>query len=164
LVSQMRGKKTQALMCPHILFPQFIFLNLMISKVQEELGFEESKRSLSSESKDTVDNNAGLNAGHLPPIERKSDSETELPFKFPPTEGTSTEGTSMHSPLYSPGRLQSSSSEEATLDVKQEPTSGQGISDYDLILTIHLTFATLNFTRKARYLSPRLHLIPKLLQ
>jgi hypothetical protein len=102
------------------------------SKVQEELGFDESKQSLSSEFKDTGDNNAGLNAGHLPPSESKSDSETELPFKFPPTEGTSTEGTSMHSPLYSPGRLQSSSSEEATLDVKQEPTSGQGISDDDL--------------------------------
>jgi hypothetical protein len=37
----------------------------------------------------------------------------------------------MHSPLYSPGRLQSSSSEEATLDVKQKPMSGQGNSDYD---------------------------------
>ncbi len=101
------------------------------SKVQEELGFDESKRSLSSESKDTVDNNAGLNTGHLPPSESKSDSETELTFKFPPTEGTSTEGTSMHSPLYSPGLLQSSSSEETTLDVKQEPLEGQRNSNYD---------------------------------
>jgi hypothetical protein len=69
------------------------------SKAQEELGFNESKQSLLSESKDTVDDNAGLNAGHLPPSESKSDSETELPFKFPPAEGTSTEGTSMHSPI-----------------------------------------------------------------
>jgi hypothetical protein len=100
------------------------------SKAQEKLGFDESKRPLLSESKDTVDSNAGLNAGHLPSSESKSDSEIELPFKFPPAEATSTEGTSMHSPIYSPGPLQSSSSEETTLEVKQEPTSGQG-SDYD---------------------------------
>jgi hypothetical protein len=37
----------------------------------------------------------------------------------------------MHSPMYSPGPLQLSSSEEATLDVKLEPMSGQGNSDYD---------------------------------
>ncbi len=33
--------------------------------------------------------------------------------------------------MYSPGPLQLSSSEEATLDVKLEPMSGQGNSDYD---------------------------------
>jgi hypothetical protein len=37
----------------------------------------------------------------------------------------------MHSPLYSSGRLNSSSSEEATLDVKQEPSEGQRNSNYD---------------------------------
>jgi len=37
----------------------------------------------------------------------------------------------MNSPLYSPRRLRSSSSEEATLDVKLEPTSGQRNSNYD---------------------------------
>jgi hypothetical protein len=125
----MRGKKIQDSLPPVHLSES------NDSKVQEELGLDESKRSLSTESIDTVDNNAGLNAGHLPPSESKSDSETELPFKFPAaegTEGTSTEATSMHSPLYSPGRLNSSSSEETTLEVKQEPSSGQGISDYDL--------------------------------
>jgi hypothetical protein len=101
------------------------------SKVRGELGFDESKGSLSSESKETVDNNAGLNTGDLPPSESKSDSETELPFKFPATEGTSTEGNCMHSPLYSPTRLNSSSSEETTLDVKQEPSEGQRNSYYD---------------------------------
>ncbi len=101
------------------------------SKAQEELGFNESKQSLLSEPKDAVDDNAGLNAGHLPPSVSKSDSEAELPFKFPLAEGTSTEGTSM-SPLYSPGPLQSSSSEETTPEVKQEPTSGLGVSDHDL--------------------------------
>ena len=43
------------------------------SKPQEELGFNESKQSLLSEPKDIVDDNAGLNAGHLPPSESKSD-------------------------------------------------------------------------------------------
>jgi hypothetical protein len=48
------------------------------SKVQEKLGFDESKLPLSSDSKDTVDDNAGLNAGHLPPSESEFDSEIEL--------------------------------------------------------------------------------------
>jgi hypothetical protein len=77
------------------------------SKAQEKLGFNESKLLLSSDSKEIVDDNAGLNAGHLPPSECKSDSEIELPFTFPPAEETSTEATSMHSP----GPLRSSSSE-----------------------------------------------------
>ncbi len=37
----------------------------------------------------------------------------------------------MHSPFYSPGRLHSSSSEETTLDVNQEPSEGQRNSNYD---------------------------------
>ncbi len=78
------------------------------SKVNDELGLERAKESLVSESKDTVADSVGLTSEHLPSSESKSDSETELPFKFPPTGGTSTEGTTMHSPLYSPGRLQSS--------------------------------------------------------
>ncbi len=96
------------------------------SKAQEKLGFDESKLPLSSDSKDTVDNNAVLSAGRLPLSESKWDSEIELPFKFPPAEETSTEATSMHSPNFSPGPLRSSSSEEATPEVKQEPNSGQG--------------------------------------
>jgi hypothetical protein len=58
------------------------------SKAQEKFGFDESKLPLSSDSKDTVDDNAGLNAGHLPLSESKFDSEIELPFKFPPAEET----------------------------------------------------------------------------
>ena len=96
------------------------------SKAQEKLGFDESRLLLSSNSKDTVDDNAGLNAGHLPSSECKSDSEIELPFEFPPAEETSTEATSMQSASYSPGPLRSSSSEEATPEVKREPNSGQG--------------------------------------
>jgi hypothetical protein len=96
------------------------------SKAQEKLGFDESKLPLSSESKVTVDDNAGLNAGHLTQSESKIDSEIELPFKFPPAEETSTEVTSMHSPLHSPGRRRLSSSEGTTLEIKQEPISGQG--------------------------------------
>ena len=96
------------------------------SKAQEKLGFDESRLLLSSDSKDTVDDNAGLNAGHLPSSECKSDSEIELPFEFPPAEETSTEATSMQSASYSPGPLRSSSSEEATPEVKREPNSGQG--------------------------------------
>ncbi len=84
-----------------------------------------------SESKDTVADSVGVTSEHLPSSENKSDSETELPFKFPPSEGNFVEGTTMHSPLYSPGRLRSSSSEEATLDVKLEPMSGQRNSNYD---------------------------------
>jgi hypothetical protein len=95
------------------------------SKAQEKLGFDESRLLLSSDSKDTVDN-VGLNAGHLPLSESKFDSEIELPFEFPPVEGTSYEATSMHSASHSPGPLPSSSSEEATPEVKQEPNSGQG--------------------------------------
>ena len=84
-----------------------------------------------SESKDTVADSVGLTSEHLPSSENKSDSDTELPFKFPPIEGNSSEGAAMHSPLYSPGRMRSSSSEEATLDVKLEPTSGQRNLNYD---------------------------------
>ncbi len=54
------------------------------------------------------------------------DSYFDLSFPY----ASPTEGISMHSPIYSPGPLQSSSSEETTLEVKQEPTSGQG-SEYD---------------------------------
>jgi hypothetical protein len=101
------------------------------SKVHDGLGSERSKELHASESKDTVADSAGLIAEHLPPSESKSDSETELPFKFPATEGTSTEANSMHSPLYSSGRPNSSSSEELTLEVKQEPPEGQRNSHYD---------------------------------
>ncbi len=79
------------------------------SKVPDGLGSKESKGSHAYESKDAVADSAGIISERLPPSESKSDSETELPFKFPATEGTSTEGNSMHSPLYSPGRMNSSS-------------------------------------------------------
>jgi hypothetical protein len=123
-LSDMREENPSSDAPPHSLPPVHLS-EFNDSKAQEEFGFNESKQSPLSESRVTVDNNAGLNAEHLPPSESKSDSEIELPFKFPPAEGTSTEGNSMHSPLYSPGPLQSSSSEEATLNVKQEPSEGQ---------------------------------------
>ncbi len=59
------------------------------SKVPDGHGSEESKEPHSSESRDTADDSVGLISEHLPPSESKSDSETELPFKFPATEGTS---------------------------------------------------------------------------
>jgi hypothetical protein len=101
------------------------------SKVNDGPGLEGTKETLVSESKDTVVDSVGLISEHLPLSENKSDSETELLFKFPPIEGNLTEGATMNSPLYSPRRLRSSSSEEATLDVKLEPTSGQRNSNYD---------------------------------
>jgi hypothetical protein len=95
------------------------------SKVPNELGSEGLKGPHASESKDTVTDSAGLNSEHLPPSESKSDSETELPFKFPATEGASTEVNS-NSPLYSPGgRMHSSSFEEESSEVKQESSEGQ---------------------------------------
>ncbi len=132
IVSQKRGKKNQALMRPHIPSPQFTFLNLTNdSKVPDELEPEGSKGPHASKSKDTVTDSAGLNSEHLPPSESKSDSETELPFKFPAKEGTFCEENSGHSPLYSSGRMNSSSCEEGSFEVKQEPSEGRGALNCD---------------------------------
>jgi hypothetical protein len=126
-----RNKENPSSDAPPCSFPSAHPSESKDSKVKDGLGLERAKESLVSESKDTVADSAGLTSEHLPSSDSKSDSETELPFKFPPIEGNFTEGAIMHSPLYSPGRQRASSSEEATLDVKQEPTSGQRNSNHD---------------------------------
>ena len=126
-----RNKEDPSSDAPPCSFPSAHPSGSKDSKVDDGPELEGTKGTLVSESKDTVADPVGLVSDHLPLSENKSDSETELPFKFPPIEGNLTEGATMNSPLYSPARLRSSSSEEATLDVKLEPTSGQRNSNYD---------------------------------
>jgi hypothetical protein len=102
------------------------------SKVNDELGLERAKESLVPESKDTVADSVGLTSEHLPSSEAKSDSETELLFQFPAKDSTSAEGKSAQLPLHPPAQMSSSSSsDEATTEVKQEPSEGQSHLNYD---------------------------------
>jgi hypothetical protein len=64
---------------PHSL-PPVLLSGSNDSKAQEELDFDESKRSLLAESKDTVDNNAGLNAGHYTFLQARANLIQKLNF------------------------------------------------------------------------------------
>ncbi len=83
------------------------------------------------ESKDTVADSVGLTSEHLPSSEAKTDSETALLFQFPVEDSTSATGKSAQSPLHPPARMSSSSSDEASTEVKHEHLEGQRNPHYD---------------------------------
>jgi hypothetical protein len=92
---------------------------------------ERAKESLVPESKDTVADSVGLTSEHLPSSEAKTDSETALLFQFPVEDSTSATGKSAQSPLHPPARMSSSSSDEASTEVKHEHLEGQRNPHYD---------------------------------
>jgi hypothetical protein len=125
------SKETPSSDAPPHSFPPVHLSESNDSKVNDELGLEKPKGPLASESKDTVTDSVGLTSEHLPPSEDKSDSETELPFQFPAKDTTSAEGKSAQSPLHPPARMSSSSSDEASTEVKQELSEGHRNLNYD---------------------------------
>ncbi len=114
-----RNKENPSSDAPPHFFPPVHLSESNDSKVNDELGLESSKKPLVPESKDTVADPVGVTSECLPSSEDNSDSETELPFQFPAKVTTSAEEKYAQSPLHPPARMSSSSSDEATTEVKQ---------------------------------------------
>ena len=86
-----RNKENPSSDAPPYSFPSAHPSESKDSKVNDGPELEGAKENLVSESndtvaesKDTVADSVGLTSVHLLSSENKSDSETELPFKFPP--------------------------------------------------------------------------------
>jgi hypothetical protein len=99
--------------------------------VHEHLEKKSSECTPTRESKNSFVNSGGVAPESLiPSREAKSDAESEINlFTFPQEGDTLVCADPGHSPLLSPARMNSSSSDHENQDVKQEPHEGPYVLD-----------------------------------